>query len=73
MRLESVQAVANPGLVRGGSREHSAASCKSLEHPAWRGLSAGHGGIRAAIGFDAGRDADVAGRRPNAAKRLLSW
>jgi len=32
--------------------------------PAWRGLSAGHGGIRAAIKFDAGRDAGVAGQRP---------
>jgi len=30
----------------------------------WRGLSAGHGGIRAAMGFDAGRDAGVAGQRP---------
>jgi len=45
-------------------REHSAASRKSPEHPAWRGPSAGHGGIRAAIGFDAGRDAGVAGQRP---------
>jgi hypothetical protein len=41
-----------------------APSRKSPEHPAWRGLSAGHGGIRAAIRFDAGRDAGVAGQRP---------
>jgi len=43
---------------------HSAASRKSTQHPAWRGISSGHGGIRAAIGFDAGRDAGVAGQRP---------
>ena len=37
---------------------------KSSQHPAWRGLSAGHGGFRAAIRFNAGRDAGVAGQRP---------
>jgi hypothetical protein len=43
---------------------HSAASRKSPEHPAWRGLSAGQSGIRAAIGFNAGTDAGVTGQRP---------
>ena len=37
---------------------------ESPQHPTWRGLSAGHGGIRAAIAFDAGTDAGVAGQRP---------
>jgi len=36
-----------------------------------RGLSAGHGGIRAAIGFDAGRDPGVAGRGPAPQRRRL--
>jgi len=51
-------------VERSWAGPHSAASRKSSEHPAWRGLSAGHGGICAAMGFDVGRDAGVAGQRP---------
>jgi len=40
--------------------------CRKL---AWRGLSAGHGGIRAAIGFNAGADAGVAAPRQRSERR----